>query len=241
MTNEEEIVEPGAQPVEEAQGDSHGDMLDKATASKIIARERQKAFEKGKQEAMMQMQQEQQQQAQQAAPQQQAPQQMGGMQQMSQADIERQIAERIPQALQQHVNQLKTEHTINTFVNKMQAAEAKHPGLEAKLNDLDYASMAPLVQMANDMDNTGDIMKELLDNPMKMGNLLTLMNSQPRLAQKAMLDLSNSIKQNDDAIAKDKQAQDPMSQIKSSTKQGTDNNASSMSVMDLRKMLSSKR
>jgi uncharacterized protein involved in exopolysaccharide biosynthesis len=74
---------------------------------------------------------------------------------MSAADIERMIAERAPQLLQDHVNNLKNEQTVNSFVNKMQAAEAKHPGLEAKLNDLDYSSMAPVISLANDMENTG--------------------------------------------------------------------------------------
>jgi hypothetical protein len=79
-----------------------------------------------------------------------------------------------------------------------------------------------------------DIMKELLDNPMKMGNLMTLMYTQPQMAQKAMADLSNSIKTNQDALAQEKQAQDPMSQLKPSTSAGMDNSA--MSVSDFKKM-----
>ena len=135
--------------------------------------------------------------------------------------------------LQEHVNNLKTEQMVNSFVAKMQAAEAKYPGLEAKLNDLDYNSMAPLVGLANDMENTGDIMKELLDNPMKMANLLTLQYTQPALAKRAMTELSNSIRTNQEALAQEKQAQDPMSQLKPSNA-GMDNSA--MSVQDFRKM-----
>lgn len=232
MTDELENVEPGVSPEQAPQSEPANDMLSKDIVSKIVERERLKAFEKGKQEALMELQQQQQ------APQEQQPMQqqgMGGMQpQMSHADIERLIAERAPQALQEHMHNLKNEHTINSFVSKMQAAEAKHPGLEAKLNDLDYSSMAPLIEMANNMENTGDIMKELIDNPMKMGNLLTLMHAQPRMAQKAMMDLSNSIKTNQDALAQEKQAQDPMSQLKPSSSAGMDNSA--MSVSDFRKM-----
>ncbi len=239
MTDELEIVEQGESPIEEAHGEPADDMLSKSTVSKIVERERLKAFEKGKKEALMQMQQDQQQApaapAPQAAPmQQQAPSQLGGMQQMSEADINRQIAERIPQALQQHVHELQTKQTIDSFVSKMQAAEARHPGLEAKLNDLDYSTMAPIVNMVNQMENTADIMKELVDNPMKMGNLLMLMHTQPKLAQSAMMELSNSIKTNQDALAQDKQARDPMSQLKPSSSAGMDNSA--MSVSDFRKM-----
>ena len=240
MTEDLELETQGApSPEEEAQGDSGSDMLSRTTVSKIVSRERQKAFEKGKQEALMQIQQDQQQQspqaeAPQAPQQQQAPGSLGGMQQMSQADIERMIAERAPQALQEHMQQMQTKQTVDSFVSKMQAAEARHPGLEAKLNDLDYSTLAPIVSMANDMENTADIMKELVDNPMQMGNLLTLMYAQPKMAQKAMHDLSASIKQNQDAVAQETQARDPMSQLKPSSSAGMDNRA--MSVSDFRKM-----
>ncbi len=233
MIDEHEI-EPGVMSDSEAQAEAvNNDMLSKDTVSKIVERERLKAFEKGKKEALMQLQQEQ---NQQKAPEAtaQAPQQMGGMAQLSAADIERMIAERTPQLMQDHINSVKTEQMVNSFVNKMQAAEAKYPGLEKKLNDIDYGTMAPLVSLANDMENTGDIMNELLDNPMKMANLLTLQYTQPALAKRAMTELSNSIKTNQEALAQEKQAQNPLSQLTSSTNAGLDN--SSMSVTDFRKM-----
>jgi hypothetical protein len=235
MTEDLENVDQGVVPEPEAQGEPASDMLNKATVSKIVERERLKAFAKGKQEALMELQQ-QQQAPQESAPAQQAqaPQQLGGMQQMSAADIERMIAERAPQLLQDHVNNMKNEQTVSSFVAKMEAAEAKHPGLEAKLNDLDYSTMAPVISLANDMENTADIMKELLDNPMKMGNLMTLVYTQPKMASRAMAELSNSIKTNQDALAQEKQAQDPMSQLKPSTSAGMDNSA--MSVSDFKKM-----
>lgn len=203
MTDDLEIENQAVSPDPSPQGVAEEDTLSKATVSKIVERERLKAFEKGKQEALMELQAQQQaaEQPQQQAPQmqQQASQGLGGMQQMSQADIERMIQEQAPRLLQEHVQQLKTEHTVNSFVNKMQQAEGKYPGIQEKLNELDFSGAAPLIQMANDMPNTADIMHELMQNPMKMGNLLTLMYSQPKLAQKAMLDLSGSIKQNEDA------------------------------------------
>lgn len=236
MTEDLENVDQGVMPEPEPQSEPASDMLDKSTVSKIVERERLKAFAKGKQEALMELQQQQQAPQDMApAPQQAAaPQQLGGMQQMSAADIERMIAERAPQLLQDHVNQVKNQQTVESFVAKMQAAEAKYPGLESKLNEIDYSSMAPLISLANDMENTGDIMKELLDNPMKMGNLLTLQYTQPAMAKRAMAELSNSIKTNQEALAQEKQAQDPMSQLKPSTSAGMDNSA--MSVSDFRKM-----
>ena len=233
MTEDLEIVDRGVSPESEVDtGVAADDMLSKSTVSKIVERERLKAFEKGKREALMEFQ--QQEPAAVAQQQQQQGGSLGGMQQLSSADIERMIAEKAPQMLQDHINQLQTKQTVDSFVNKMQAAEEKHPGLEEKLNDLDYSTMAPLISMANNMENTADIMAELLNNPMKMGNMMTLMYAQPKMAQKAMMDLSGSIKTNQDAIAQEKQAQDPMSQLKPSTSAGMDNSA--MSVTDFRKM-----
>ncbi len=237
MTDELEIVEQDAIPAEEPQSEAKDDMLHKSTVSKIVERERLKAFEKGKKEALMQLNQEQQS----VTPQpegrdtlQQAG-SLGGMQQMTQADIERLIAERTPQALQDHVNRLQSEHTINSFVQKVQAAEARYPGLEQKLNDLDYSpDMVKLIQMANNLENTGDVMNELVDNPSKLITLLNSVEKQPKLALRQLMELGNSIKQNQDALAQEKQAQDPMSQLKPSSSAGIDN--STMSVSDFRKM-----
>ena len=230
----------------EIEADNKSEMLHKNIVSKIVERERQKAYEKGQRDKLMQMQQEQLQGQQgEVAPQQQ-PQQagsLGGMQQMSQSDIEKLIAERTPQLLQEHiqghVQKMQNDQLVTSFVAKMQAAEQKYPGLEKKLSELDYETMTPLIKLANNMDNTGDIMNELLDNPMKMGNMLTLMYSQPRIAEKAMQDLSSSIKTNQDALSAEAQARDPMSQLKPSSSAGMESGA--MSVNDFRKMFSKKR
>lgn len=236
-----ETVSQGVEvPSEQAQNSAPDDNspLARDVVSKIVERERKKAYEKGQKEALMQLQEQQAQQqaapAQAPAMQQQGQQTLGGMQQVSPADIERMIAEKAPQLLHDHVQNLKNEHTINSFVSKMQAAEQKYPGLEAKLNELDYTSMAPLVHLANDMENTGEIMKELVDNPMKLGNMMALAQMQPGLAKRQMAELSNSIKTNQQALAEEKQAQDPMSQLKPSSSAGMDNGT--MSVTDFRKM-----
>ena len=107
---EETPVEPVSDGVAE-------DVLDKATVSKIVARERAKAYEKGKQEALMQ-QLEQQQSAGQQAPQP-AVQTFGGMQQapqMSPEDIQRLIAEHVPHYLQAQADEYKNKQFVESFI-----------------------------------------------------------------------------------------------------------------------------
>jgi hypothetical protein len=205
--------------------------------SDVVKRERERAYEKGRKEALMQMQQDQGAQiAQQPMQQPQQNQGLGGMPQLSQEDVQRMIAEQAPQALQAQFQQLKQDHLINTFVGKMQAAEQKYPGLEAELNQLNYNDprMHAFIEMANTFDNTGDIMKEVIDNPHKLTAILADVRDQPYIAQKQMASLAKSIKQNEDAKAQESQARDPMGQLKSSSTASVDDGQ--MSVSDYRKM-----
>jgi hypothetical protein len=238
--NQDDLVleEPQASDTN-ANEDDQKPKFNQRQVSDVVKRERERAYEKGRKEALMQMQQQQdvapvqQPQMQQS----QMPQQgLGGMPQLSQEDVQRMIAEQAPQALQAQFQQLKQDHLVNTFVGKMQVAEQKYPGLEAELNQLNYNDprMHAFIEMANSFDNTGDIMKEVIDNPHKLTSLLADVRDQPYIAQKQMQSLSQSIKQNETAKVQESQARDPMSQLKSSSTASTDD--SQMSVSDYRKM-----
>jgi len=238
--NQDDLVqgEPQAQDAIEIE-DEQKPKFNQRQVSDVVKRERDRAYEKGRKDALMQMQQQQDVApvASQQIPQQPLQQQgLGGMPQLSPEDVQRMIAEQAPQALQAQFQQLKQDHMVNTFVSKMQAAEQKFPGLEAELNQLNYNDprMHAFIEMANSFDNTGEIMKEVIDNPHKLTALLADVRDQPYIAQKQMAALSKSIKQNDDAKASEAQARDPMSQLKSSSTASMDD--SQMSVSDYRKM-----
>jgi hypothetical protein len=239
MTEDLEDVIQDVEPVADAEhkAEEPKKSFTSDVVKKVVEREKAKAFERGKREALMEIQNQAPQ-----APEQQAPpqQQLGGMPQMSQADIERMIAEKAPLALQQHVQKLQQDQMVNTFVQKMQAAEQQHPGLEQELNNLNYNDprMHSFIAMANQMENTGDIMKEVLDNPSKMESLLNMAYNQPYQAQKALKSLSDSIKTNQTAKDEEVRARDPMSQIKSSTTSGnSEKSQHDMSQEDLRRLL----
>ena len=220
-------------PVEEMEDDR----LDRKTVSKIVERERQKAYEKARREAMNELQ------SQQASPEMQQAPQLGGMQ-ISQDDLNAMIAKALPHHLQEHIQGIQTQHMVDSFTSKMQAAESRHPGLNEKLNKIeDYRGIAPLIQMANGLDNAGDVMADLLENPGKMGSILALAQAgQNQYAMHVMHELSNSIKVNQDAAANEKQALDPLKQLKSSSMTtGSDDGEHNMSVRDIQKLLSQRR
>jgi hypothetical protein len=251
MTDELENVIQGEEPVADASSDAQPleteeqRTFNSTQVKKVVEREKQKAFERGKREALMELQQ-------QNPMEQQSIQQpfnngqsvgLGGMKQLSPEDIERMIAEKAPQALQQHIQKAQQDQMINTFVSKMQMAEQKYPGLEAELNNLNYNDprMHSFIAMANSMENTGDIMKEVLDNPTKMESMLNMTYNQPYQAQKALKSLSDSIKTNETAQAEEAQVRDPLSQVKSSTTAGTRDNQHEMSVKDIQRLLFKRR
>lgn len=214
-------------PVENAPENASEKVFDNATVQKIVERERLKAYEKAKRDLQMQQMEE--------AQNQNAPtnQQSG----LSPDEVGRLISEQLPQHMQNHIQQEQKKQAISSFVTKIEAAEERHPGLEAKLNDLDYDTMAPVVMLANNMENTADIMAELVDHPMKMANLLTLMYTQPKLAQREMSNLSNSIKQNQAALAQQQEEsnQKPIGQTKPSMSSGK--NVHDMSLDEIRRAI----
>ncbi len=235
MTEETVVDDLPEDAVSDAVVEQVDDRLDRKTVSKIVERERQKAYEKARREAM----EEQQSQQQQVAP------QLGGMQispEQMQAQMQAMMAQQLPQHLEKHIQGIQTQHMVDSFATKMQAAEARHPGLSEKLGKLEsYDGIAPIIQMANNLENTGDIMADLMSNPGKMGSVLSLFQGGLKnQAMQMMSELSNSIKTNVDAAAKEKQANDPMAQLKSSALT-TGSDDKDMSVNDLRKMFSQRR
>ena len=244
MTDIEDTkIEAAVSPEESAEvidDDVQKPVFNKIQMQDVVNREKQKAFERGKREAMMELQQNQQQpDPQQAGQIQQQSQGLGGMQQMSEQDIERMIMQKAPEALMHQINEMKSKNMIDSFVNKMQAAEERYPGLEQRLNKLNYEDprMHKLVEMSNGLENTGDIINELVMNPHKMGQILSNIADQPYLAQEQLMGLSNSIKSNQSAQAENAQSKDPMSQLKPSISAGlADSN--NLSVRDIQKLLS---
>lgn len=232
-----EITNPEVKEQEVAPDDDlQAPVFNRIQVADVVKREKQKAYEKGRLAAMQELQAQQQQQ--QDAPQQASS--LGGMAQLSQADIERMIQEQATRATQEHIQsqlaELKQQQMVNSFVQKMQVAEQQYPGLEQELNQLNYNDprIHSFIGMVNDMENTGDIMKEVLDNPHKLSQILSDIQDQPYLAQKNLQKLSASIKQNMAAKSEEAQARDPYSQLKPSPTAGMDNG--SMSVSDFRKM-----
>ena len=221
--------------------DDQRPVYNKVQVSDVVKRERDKAYEKGRRDRDMEMQLTQSplQNPMQPQPSLQNVSPQG--QQLTPDAVKEMISREAPKAIQDHVRALQIQQTANQFAAKMEAAESKYPGLREKLNKLDYSTAAPVVQLANNTENAADVMNELIENPMKMANMITLAYSQPNVAQSAMQSLSQSIKQNESAkAANQNQANDPLNPISSSANTGMDNGAPK-TVGDFRKIFGRRR
>ena len=157
----------------------------------------------------------------------------GGM--PSNDDIRKLIAEEAPRYLQEQARQAQIQNLVQSFSGKIDAAKESLPDLESRLNELEITpAFTPIIAMANDLPNTAQIMHELTANPMKMGYVVSLMQSQPKMAAKAMYELSQSISQNEQAVRENQESRAPLDQIRSSAKASADDGK--LSIKDYRKM-----
>jgi hypothetical protein len=127
--------------------------------------------------------------------------------------------------------QAQAERVAHEFNNKMLAAKEKYPDFEQVVAQVNFAQIPSIVNFANSLDNTADIMYDIAKNPSKFASVLTLAGTAPNLAEMELRRLSESIKKNEDA-SKQPSASEPLSQIRPSIT-GTDNG--SKTIRDLRK------
>ena len=122
--------------------------------------------------------------------------------------------------------------TVQNFYNKISPGREKYNDFEKVTSDIEYARFPNVVQLlADNVDNSHDVLYELGKDRMKMASIEVLANLSPKDAVIQMQRLSNSIKENEIA-SKTRQPNEPLSQLRPSNT-GTDNGA--MSVSDFRK------
>lgn len=118
------------------------------------------------------------------------------------------------------------------FTNKMKAGSQKYQDFDEIVSELNLPNVPHIVNWANSLDNTADIMYDLAKNPAKFANVLMLSQTTPHIAQRELKRLSDSIKKNADA-ADAPRANQPLDHLKPSNT-GMDNGA--FSVSDYQKM-----
>lgn len=206
-------------------------LLKQSEVNEIASRVRHQGYEKGKQEALAEYQKSlnnsQNSQQPQSNYQTQQPSSLGGMPQFSEDHIRKLIAEENSRQSQMAVaNQI-----ANEFIGKMGNGKSKYSDFDQLVDNTfgDFREFPEIVHLANNVDNTSDVVYALAQNPSKIGNLLSLLQRSPKLALADMQALSRSIKNNEEGQAMPK-ANEPLSQVTPSNK-GVDGGSSSVSAL----------
>ncbi len=162
---------------------------------------------------------------------------MGGMS-VNTDEIRQQVIDQVTQDLmkQQEADRQKlieqeALQVANQFHGKMQQGKERYDDFEDVIAGFNPGEFPSLVILANEADNTADVMYELKKNPTKLAALASLVERSPTLARSEIAKLSNSIKKNQEAIAQEQNTTEPLDRMKPSTV-GVDNG--SRSIRDLR-------
>jgi hypothetical protein len=131
--------------------------------------------------------------------------------------IAKRISDEVEKKLTEERNRVTGEQIVYQFMDKLQQGAAKHSDFEEKVMALDLTKIPETWTLANQFENTADIMYELANNPSKIGMLRAL---PPHLAQLEMKKLSDSLKSNQEAKLRQTE-NEPLSQL-SPSKSGID-------------------
>lgn len=150
------------------------------------------------------------------------------VQEKAELDRQRMQRELEERQLREHMAQV-----ANAYESKVELAKSKYADFEEVVKDFEPKEFPNLVYLLAGVDNAGDVLYDLAKNEQKLAQLNSLALTSPKMAQKALLKLSQSITQNQQALA-NAQAQtvlDPLDRLQPSKVSG-DNQK--MTVRDLR-------
>ena len=166
---------------------------------------------------------------------------MGGMQQVDPEAIYQQIKERFEAdnaKAQEQAQQADYEKHVNDiagkFLGKYEQGKNLYDDFEAVTADFDPRAFPQLVFLTAELDNTAEVMYELSKNPGKLANINALAEKSPKMAQKQLANLSESIKANQAAVQGNQEANSPLPRLKSSATAGADSGKST--IRDYRQM-----
>lgn len=114
---------------------------------------------------------------------------------------------------------------------KMKTGRDKYEDFDEIMADFNPQAFPNLVYLANQLDNTPDVMRELMQNPQKWSTVAVLSERDPEAAQKYLGRISQSIKTNELAKAQEKDVAPPLSRLSSSTTGQDTGKPSSMADM----------
>lgn len=219
--------------------------LSQDEVNRLVSRVKHESYEKGKQEANSgQYQSATHNQAASTIP---AQNTFSGMHNITQGDIENLVTSQVQKKLseqhqmaQRQLYEQQAQNIHSDLNSKFNDAKSRYEDFNDVVNNDSLSSIPDILVMAHKLDNSADVIYDLLKNPGKLGaingNIMaSRANQSPylqKIAEQHLKQLSDSIKQNQSALSSKPQVNEPLSQIKPSVA-GADNG--SKTISDLRK------
>jgi hypothetical protein len=141
---------------------------------------------------------------------------------MAEAKKQEELEEKRLREEQEAANLAQMQEVANKYHTKMAAGKDKFGDFDEVMTDFEPAAFPQLVFLAAEMENTAEIMYELSKNPSKLASLHSLSLAHPKLAKKEIEKLSQSIAENQQALANNVETNAPLSRLKSSQSAGVD-------------------
>jgi hypothetical protein len=110
----------------------------------------------------------------------------------------------------------QVEKVASEFWLKMKSGKDQYSDFDEVMTDFDASAFPQLAFLAAGMEQTAGIMYELSKNPSKLAQLNLLAERSPKLAEREMKKLSESISKNEEAKAENVSPNAPLSRLKSS-------------------------
>ena len=162
---------------------------------------------------------------------------MGGMPSMSPDQLQKMIDDGVRGHLQdiykaheQQSRQEQGQQIAQAFEDKLSLARGKYEDFGDVVDSVNFETIPAVAYLAAELDNGGDVVYDLLKNPNKVADILTLAGSNMTLARRSIKQLSDSIRNNQQA-SNVRSVPDPLRPITPSSV-GSDNG--NMTVSDYR-------
>jgi hypothetical protein len=113
--------------------------------------------------------------------------------------------------------QAEAQRIAGEYHSKMKSGRDKYDDFDDVMADFNPQAFPNLVYLANQLDNTPDVMRELMQNPQKWSTVTVLSERDQQAAQNYLNRISQSIKANELAKAAERDVAPPLSRLSSST------------------------
>lgn len=147
--------------------------------------------------------------------------------------IAQQVREQLNKEMQEQQQRAQMQQVAQNYLQKVAQGKAAYSDFDEVTKDFDPTAFPQLTFLLSGIDNAGDVLYDLAQNPVKLAGLDRLAERNPKQAESALLKLATSIKENRQAQndAQNQNVAEPLDRLQPSRVSGSNGK---MTIRDLR-------